>query len=123
MSIAIINETQELNLNPTMPRYVKMNDWVFEIKAVRALKVSHYGEPYSAISNLSVMGENMYIDGQLTREHEAFTRQDFETFRQFCQQLGMKHAHFDRIKNGNRTTKVIDLKPQVIPEPFIRLVK
>lgn len=106
-----------------MPRYVKMNDWIFEIKTVRALKVSNYGEPYSAISNLSVMGESMYIDGQMTREEDEFNRDDFETFRTFCGQLGMKTAHFDRIKNGQRSTKVFDVQPPVKPEPFIRLVK
>jgi hypothetical protein len=106
-----------------MQRYIKMNDWIFEIKAVRAIKVSNYGEPYSAISNLSVMGESMYIDGQMTREGEQFDRKDFQTFYNFCQQLDMKSAHFDRIKNGHRNTKVVDIEPLIKPEPYIRLVK
>ncbi len=106
-----------------MPRYIKMNDWIFEIKTVRALKVSNYGEPYSAISNLSVMGESMYIDGQLTRDEDQFTRKDFATFYKFCQQLGMKSAHFDRIKNGQRSSKIVDIEPPVREEPYIRLVK
>jgi hypothetical protein len=107
-----------------MPRYVKLDDWIFEIKTVRAIKVSNYGDPYSAITNLSVMGENMYIDGQMTREGgDQFTRKDFSTFYKFCQLLEMKNAHFDRIKNGKRCNRVVDIKPLEKPEPIMRLVK
>ncbi|TDF35499.1 hypothetical protein EYS14_18955 [Alteromonadaceae bacterium M269] len=110
-------------MSSSMPRYIKMDDWIFEIKAVRALKVPKYGEPYKAISNLSVMGESMYIDGQMAREDDKFTRKDFSTFYKFCQTLGMKTAHFDRIQDGERVTRIVDIEPPKEPEPFIRLVK
>ena len=110
-------------MGSSMPRFIKVDDWIFEIKAVRALKTSQYGEPYSAISNLSIMGENMFIDGQMTRDGEQFTRKDFATFYNFCQSLGMKTAQFDRIKNGGRTSRVVDIEPAAVSKPFIRLVK
>ena len=109
-----------------MPRYVQMDDWIFEVKAVRAIKVGKYGDPYSAISNLNVTGDSMYIDGQMHRQGEQFSRKDFSTFYNFCQQLGMKSAQFDRIKQGQRLTKTIEIQQPLAQdsiEPTIRLVK
>jgi len=47
----------------TMPKYVHLNNWIFEVKAVRALRVDNYGEPYSAIANINVNGDVAYLDG------------------------------------------------------------
>ncbi len=103
-----------------MPRFVQVDDWIFEIKAVRALRVDKYGEPYTAIANLTLNGDNAYIDGLLTRENEKFNRKDFQAFHKFCQQMQLKQAHFDRFKGDELVSECIDIKPV---ESILKLVR
>ncbi len=91
----------------TMPRYIQVNDWIFEIKTIRALRVKNYGEPYSAIANININGDNAYIDGLLTREDQQFNRQDYQAFVDFCQQVAIKNVAFDRFKNLECFTNLI----------------
>lgn len=93
----------------TMPRYVHLNNWIFEVKAVRALRVDNYGDPYSAIASLTVNGDSAYFDGLLTRENEVFTRDDFSTFKQFCAQIAVKQANFDRFKQSSMASAQVDI--------------
>lgn len=95
----------------TMPKYIQLNDWIFEIKAVRALRVKHYGERYSAIANVNINGDNAYIDGLMTREDDKFSYQDFQTFKDFCRQLGVKQANFDRFKQGKLVSQKVMIEP------------
>ncbi len=94
-------------MNSTMPRYIQLNGWIFEIKTIRALRVKNYGEPYTAIANININGDNAYIDGLLTREDQQFNRQDYQAFVAFCQQLTVKHVAFDRFKNLECFTNLI----------------
>lgn len=96
----------------SMSRYIQLDDWIFEVKAVRALRVKDYGQPYSAISNISINGNNAYIDGLMSREQERFTRQDFNTVIGFCRNLSLDTASFDRFKNGELVSEVVNLKKQ-----------
>lgn len=105
-----------------MPRFVQVDDWIFEIKSVRALRVDEYGKPYTAIANLTVNGDNAYIDGLLTRENEKFNRKDFIAFHTFCQQMQVKQAHFDRFKKGVLVTECVDVKP-VVQSSELQLVR
>jgi hypothetical protein len=41
---------------------------------VRAPHVKNYGEPYTAVANLTANGEQLYMDSQMTREGKEFTR-------------------------------------------------
>jgi len=95
----------------SMPRFVQVDDWIFEIKTVRALRVDKYGDPYTAIANLAVNGDNAYIDGLLTRENEKFNRKDFQAFHKFCQQMQVKQAHFDRFKGDKLISECVNIKP------------
>ena len=106
----------------TIPKYVHLNNWIFEVKAVRALRVNNYGDPYSAIANINVNGEIAYIDGLMTKENEAFTRHDFQTFKQFCQQLSIKEAHFDRFKSNHLNSEKIIIAPHQ-SSSILQLVK
>ncbi|GHF78811.1 hypothetical protein [Thalassotalea marina] len=106
----------------TMPRYVKLNNWIFEVKAVRALRVEDYGDPYSAIASVSVNGDTAYFDGLLTRENEVFTRADFETFKQFCSQLEVGRANFDRFKNQIMFKESVDIE-KLADVNILQLVK
>ncbi|MCV2885860.1 hypothetical protein OE749_14270 [Aestuariibacter sp. AA17] len=111
-------------MNPSISRFTHMDDWIFEVKLVRALRVKNYGDPYTAVATLSVNGDHMYIDTQMTREGDDFTRKDFNTFCHFCRDLEVKSMHYDKMKNGERMSRIIDLsKSHVQTTPIVRLVK
>lgn len=105
-----------------MPRYVQLNNWIFEVKAVRALRVDNYGDPYSAVAAVTVNGDCAYIDSLMTREQDDFTRDDFKTFRQFCAQLNVENFNYDRFKNMKSTKEVVKVSTPK-PASIIRLVK
>ncbi|GLX79237.1 hypothetical protein tinsulaeT_25770 [Thalassotalea insulae] len=106
----------------TMPRYIELGDWIFEIKSVRAIRTKRYGDQYSAIANFNVNGDNVYVDGLMTREQEQFTGQDFQVFKEFCRQLGAKQAHFDRFKHGKLISQKVMIE-QPEPQTILQLVK
>jgi hypothetical protein len=110
-------------MNKSITRIAQMDDWFFEVKMVRALKSKNYGDPYSAIANLTSNGEKMHIDSHLSVNNEELTKEDFMTIYKFCQSMGMKGISYDRIKNGLRTSKEIDILENNQPKPNIRLVK
>jgi hypothetical protein len=95
-----------------MPRYIQIDDWIFEVKTVRALRVKNYGEPYTAIANININGDNVYIDGLLTRDQQ-FSKQDYQTFVNFCQQLAIKNVAFDRFKNLEAFSNLHTVKSSV----------
>ena len=110
-------------MNQSVSRFTQIGDWVFEVKMVRALRVRNYGEPYTAVANLTANGDQIYIDTQMTREGEEFTRKDFVSFYRFCQMLEMKAINYDKIKKGQRMHRTIDIVENQIPTSSIRLVK
>ncbi len=106
----------------TMPKYVQLNNWIFELKAVRAIRVDNYGEPYSAIANIAINGDNAYLDGLMTKEEDAYTRKDFQTFVEFFRQIEIKQAHFDRFKNKQLKSEQVIIQPKQ-PKSLLQLVK
>jgi len=88
-------------------RHIKIGDWFFEIKMVRALKVSEYGQPYAAIANCNINGDSMYVDGLLTKDEQEFTKEDFMAFHQFSHQLGLDNFSYHRYQNGESVTKEV----------------
>lgn len=99
-----------LKMTESMQKHVKMGDWIFEVKMVRALKVDEYGKPYSAIANCNINGDSMYVDGLLTKEGEELSKDDFKTLLQFCQKLGLNRFSYHRYQNGQSMTKEINVK-------------
>lgn len=110
-------------MTTSLSRFVHMDDWIFEVKMVRALRVKKYGDAYTGVANLTANGDQVYIDTQMTRAGEEFTRKDFMTFYRFCQQLDMKYVNYDKIKNGIRYPRTVEIKENLEPKPIIRLVK
>lgn len=104
-------------------RIAQLEDWVFEVKMVRALKVKKHGDPYSATANLTANGDQMYIDSHLSINGEELSKEDFMTIYKFCQSMGMKNICYDRIKNGLRKSKRISVSENNYPKSNIRLVK
>lgn len=112
-----------LNMDNSITRISQIDDWFFEVKMVRALKSKNYGDPYSAIASLTANGHQMFIDSHLSNTNENLGKDDFMTIYKFCQQLGMKHIGYDRVKNGYRSSKLVDILENQISRPNIRLVK
>lgn len=94
-----------------MSKHVQIGEWIFEVKMVRALKVSEYGKPYSAIANCNINGDVMYIDGLLTKDSQIFTKNDFNSFNEFCHKMGLKQCSYHRYQNGQSRTKDVMISP------------
>lgn len=112
-----------------MSKHVQIGEWIFEVKMIRALKVSEYGKPYSAIANCNINGEVMYVDGLLTKNEQVFTKSDMNSFNEFCHQMGLKQCSYHRYKNGQSITKdlmnspitgAVDSKKTPSPIKFIK---
>ncbi|QOL26952.1 hypothetical protein LP316_06580 [Thalassotalea sp. LPB0316] len=86
-------------------RYIKIDDWYFEIKMVKAIKVDEFGQPYSAVANCNINGDQMYIDGLLTKDDEKFSKDDVNAFLKFCQKLGIESVSYHRMKDGQAVLK------------------
>jgi hypothetical protein len=107
----------------TLSRYVKIDKWIFEVKAVRAIRVDDFGEPYSAIANFTLNGDSAYIDGLLTREDDDFTREDHQTFEKAAQQLAVKSVSFDRFKQNRRVSDTVKVTPLNHSRTELKLVE
>ncbi|MEO9945938.1 hypothetical protein [Paraglaciecola sp.] len=108
-------------MNQSISRLSQVGDWIFEVKMVRALKVKNHGDPYSAIANLTANGDQMYIDSHLSINDEDLTKEDFLTIYKFCQSMGMKNISYDRIKNGLKSSKQVEIIQNTAPQ--FRLVE
>lgn len=95
-----------------LTKHVQIGDWIFELKMVRALKVSEYGKPYDAIANCNINGDSMYVDGLLTKDNKEFTREDFLTFHEFSQQLDLSQFSYHRFQNGESVTREVKVAKQ-----------
>ena len=110
-------------MTKTITRQCQMDDWIFEVKMVRALKMKTASGPYSAVASFTTNGEQVYIDTHLSIDNEELTKDDYLTFYRFCQALGMKSIRYDRMKNGVKQSKTVDLEETLQTKPVIRLVK
>jgi hypothetical protein len=103
-------------------RCIKIDNWIFEIKAVRAIRVEEYGQPYSAIANININGDKAYIDGLMTDSAIEFDREDYESFKSYLQHLNISKVEFDRYKNKEPTSKSIDVPPLSTNSSTLQLV-
>ncbi len=105
-------------MSDQMSRCIKINNWIFEVKTVRAIRVEEYGQPYSATANISLNGDKSYVDGLMTSSGNEFGRLDFDTFKSLLQQLGIKEAQFDRYKNNLAKQRTFDVPSLVEGQPL-----
>ena len=98
-------------MTDTTSRFIQLDNWIFEVKSVRAIRVDSYGKPYNAIANFSFNGNNAYIDGLMTREDEKFSKEDYQVFKRLCQKLGIKQVQFDRFKDNQFKLDTLDVEP------------
>lgn len=82
-------------------RYIELNNWVFEIKSIKAIRVDTYGKPYSATANLCINNDNVFIDGVMTRDQSDLDQEDYSTFLALCQKLGISKVNFNNFSEQN----------------------
>jgi hypothetical protein len=98
-------------MTDTTSHFLQIDDWIFEVKSVRAIKVNSYRKPYNAIAIFSFNGGNAYIDGLMTREDENFTKEDYQVFYRLYQKMGIKQAQLYRFKNNQFKLDTVDIEP------------
>lgn len=95
-------------MQENITRYIELNNWIFEIKSIRAIRVDTYGEPYSATANLCINNDRVFVDGVMTRDQMDLGKEDRLTFIALCQKLGISTVKFDDFTNQNMFAKQID---------------
>jgi hypothetical protein len=82
-------------MNKTISRHIQIDNWIFEVKMVRALRVQNYGEPYSAIANINLNGSSAYIDGMMQKNLEQMSNEDIAVIDKYCRQMSIKEIIYD----------------------------
>ncbi len=80
-------------------RHIQIDNWIFEVKMVRALRVQNYGEPYSAIANINLNGSSAYIDGMMQKNLQQLSDKDMQVFKKYCQQMSIDEINIDSSNN------------------------
>ena len=110
-------------MSEDISRYVQVDDWIFEVKMVRAIRTKHYGEPYSATASVSLNGQSAFVDGLMTSDQAEFTRDDYQSFRKFFKQMNVEQVNFDRYKKSTLKSDSIPVSPSVKDEQVKEVVK
>lgn len=117
----IANDEMNLQDKP-MSRFVNFNEWIFEIKTIRAIRVSDYGQPYSAMANINIHGESAFVDSLMTKSEQEFARIDAKAISEFLRQLGIEQVQFERFKNNQPRLHSVSLASEPHKEHKAKLV-
>lgn len=112
-----MSNTTSDTISKTVSRCIKIDNWIFEIKTVRAIRVDEYGKPYSAIATINVNGDKAYVDGLMSNSTVDLERDDFAAFTTYLQQLNIKTVEFDRYKNQEIKSTSIKV-PSLVDTPL-----
>lgn len=82
-------------MNEMINQHIQIDNWIFEVKLVRALRVQNYGEPYSAIANIKLNGNNAYIDGMMQKDLQQFSKEDVNVIKKYCQKMSINEIKID----------------------------
>ena len=82
-------------MSEMISRHIQIDNWIFEVKMVRALRVEKYGEPYSAIANINLHGSSAYIDGMMQKNLQQISHEDMQVFKKYCQQMSIDDITLD----------------------------
>lgn len=74
--------------------------WLFEIKAVRAIRAESYGKPFDAELFMTVTNGQLHIEGLLSKD--ACMLIDLAEVEQEIKRMGFDHYYYSRFKNGER---------------------
>jgi hypothetical protein len=79
---------------------MRIDNWHFEVIAVRCRKVDKYGDPYSAIVNLTVTDGELHIEGALSTVKS--TKKDKLAMVKYIKSLGYDSFISSTFKDGKR---------------------
>jgi hypothetical protein len=82
-------------MNEMISRHIQIDNWIFEVKMVRALRVQNYGDPYDAIANINLNGSSAYIDGMMQKSLQQMSDKDIQVIKNYCQQMSIEEITFD----------------------------
>ena len=74
------------------------DNWLFEVKVVRAIKTNEYGKPYSAIATITLVNGEAHVEGLLSKEH--WGKADSLAIENYLKANGYQHYYFVRYKSG-----------------------
>ncbi len=87
-----------------MSHITASENWLFEIKEVRAIKTDAYGKPYSAIADITIVDGDVHVEGLLSK-HKNGGRRDLKEIENYIKKLGFKEYFYTRYKNGLKIKK------------------
>lgn len=88
-----------------MERYIQVGEWIFELKQVRAIRASEFGQPYDASAYINIVDGVPHVEGLLTKHEKSFSSVDYLAFVRFFQLSGFSNFEYSQMKNGSRTMK------------------
>lgn len=97
-------------MSKTIDRHIQIDNWIFEVKMVRALRVQNYGEPYSAIANITLNGDSAHIDGLMNKDASEFDPQDINTLKEFCRMMDSKRVQVEQLNTITSPSRTADVK-------------
>lgn len=75
-----------------MSNKTQVGDWSFEIVQIRARKTPKYGEPYTAIANVTIVNGVAHIEGLLSVDGVSI--KDVRSIKKYLKDLGFdKYVH------------------------------
>ena len=86
---------------------MRIDNWHFEVIAVRCRKVDKYGDPYSAIVNITVVDGEPHVEGALSITQA--TKKDKLTLIKYIKLLGYDSFTSSTFKSGKRIIKTKNL--------------
>jgi hypothetical protein len=75
-------------------------NWLFEIKEVRAIKADEYGKPYSATATLRIVNSVAYVENLLSKK--PFTKADLEELERYMLSIGFTEYFYISFINGKQ---------------------
>ena len=88
-----------------MERYIRIGQWIFELKQVRAIRAPEFGQPFDANALITITDGVPHVEGLLTKKDKSFNHFDYLAFEHFFKSSGFLHVEYSQMKNGLRVAK------------------
>lgn len=85
-----------------MSHITASENWLFEVKEVRAIKAKSYGERYTANVRLVIVNGELSIEGMLVKEGVKLKLSDIKEIEHQIKEIGFNEYFYIRYKNGEK---------------------
>jgi hypothetical protein len=86
-----------------MKYLIKVGNWWFEVKQVRAIKTPEFHLPYTATALITIVNGKPGVENLLSVD--GFTRQDYKDIEQFFNIIGFESADWQRFNKTGKAKK------------------